>query len=359
MKYIPLLYSLDGELTALKNQTYSSNISPLINIVKDKKSSKSSKSILDDLENIISSNPQNEFFINIPMNLELSKKKLKNPVAEFYKTINADSRYQISILKRFSSLSNVIPVIDIQASTYSNGDLKLIRSELSTSKVAYIFTAKKSNIIFNELSNIITSSDILIYDLDIYNLFKNSIKNEVNMINHLKKSKNFKSIVIKQIYEDLTFFKLPNGEITPNSLGYDCIDSDFISDFSSFNFDYFGDHCGIRNIPIYSGGQSYPAFIGLNPLKNSHFGFSGKKLDVNSHSTILLPNISNSDYWKKLLSSSHKNNCYGCAQINSFVNLNIPKGNSNPINNATTWKTIIISHYISTIDYKLKNSLIP
>lgn len=74
MKYIPSLYSLDAELISLKKQSFSNNIIPLVNIVKDKKSSKSSKSILDDLEDIIKSKPSNQFFINVPMNLVLSKK---------------------------------------------------------------------------------------------------------------------------------------------------------------------------------------------------------------------------------------------------------------------------------------------
>ena len=358
MKYIPYLYSLEGELTALQNQNYSKDIIPLVNIVKDKKSVTSSKSILDNLEKIITNKTNNMFFINIPMNLELSKKNLKNPIEAFYKQINLDPNYQISILKKFSKFPNVIPVIDVCASTYSIGDLAQIRSNLNATKVAYIFSAKKSTPIFSELSTLITSNDIFIYDLDSYDFFKKSIKNEIQQINTLKRSKKFKSIVIKQIYNDLTFFKLPNGEITSSCPGYDCIDSDFIDDFSSFNFDYFGDHCSIRNVPIYKGGQSYPSFIGLHPNKFSHFGFIGKQQDINSHSSHLLPNISSSNYWNAIITSTHKNNCYGCSQINYFLGLSVPKGKSNPINNAKTWKTISISHYISMMDYKLNNNLI-
>ncbi|MDB1939205.1 beta family protein [Clostridium tertium] len=359
MKYIPSLYSLDAELISLKKQSFSNNIIPLVNIVKDKKSSKSSKSILDDLEDIIKSKPSNQFFINVPMNLVLSKKKLKNPIEAFYKDIKLNSLYQISILKRFSKLSNVIPVIDVDASSYRNGDLKKIYSHLNVSKVAYIYSSKKSDCIMKELSNLITSNDILIYDLNTNDLFKNSIKSEIAKINAIKSTINFKSIVIKQIYDDLTFSKLPNREITPSDSAYDCIDSDFINDFSNFKFNYFGDHCGIRNLPIYKGGQSYPSFIGLHPSKFIHFGFIGKEQDVNSHSSTLLPNIQSSDYWNKILTPTLKKTSYGCEQINSFISLTIPKGKSNPINNGTTWKSIIISHYISIIDNYLKHNIVP
>lgn len=358
MKYIPYLYSLDGELLALENQTFSDNIIPFINIVKDKKTSRSSKSVLDDLEKILLSKSSNTFLINIPMNLDLSKKRLKKPIEAFYKEIYSNYNYQISILNRFSNLSNVIPVIDIPIDNYNNGDLKKLRSKINASKVAFIIYAKKSQPIFSELSNLISSEDLLIYDLSSYDFFKKSIKDELKQINKIKQDIKFKSIVIKQIYNNLTFFKLPNGEITSNCSGYDCIDSDFYNDFPTFDFEYFGDFCGIRNTPIYDGGLSYPSFIGLHPLNSAHFGFTGIEKDVNSHETTLLPNILNSDYWNDLLSLEHKTLCFGCSKINSFNNLTVQKNKGNPINNATTWKAMTIAHYLSMMDYKLKNSII-
>jgi hypothetical protein len=36
-KYVPLLMSFEGEIKALKNQKFSSDVIPLIQIVKDKK----------------------------------------------------------------------------------------------------------------------------------------------------------------------------------------------------------------------------------------------------------------------------------------------------------------------------------
>ena len=157
MKYVPNLYSLEGELSALKNQPFSSNIVPLINIVKDKKTKVSTKSILDDIEEIINSKTSNTFLVSIPMNLELTKKRLKNPVSAFFKQIESVPSYYISILKRFDTLSNVIPVIDVNSSNYSSGNLKNIRQQLNSLNVAYMFHAKKSSNILPELSNLITT----------------------------------------------------------------------------------------------------------------------------------------------------------------------------------------------------------
>lgn len=354
MKYSPFLFSLDAELSALTNQHFSNNICPIINIVKDKKSEKSSKSVFEQIEKIIKSKSSNQFFINIPMNLDLSKKKLKNPISKFYKTIDSDPDYQFSILKRFNQFPNVIPVIDTNILNYTNGNLKKLRSRFSNTSVAYVFYAKKSLPILDELSTLITQNDILIYDMDILDFYKKSIKDEIKKINDLKSLIHFKSLIIKQIYTDLTFFKLPNGEITPSDEGYDCIDSDFFDEFKSFNFDYFGDHCGIRNNPIYQGGLSYPSFIGLNKSTFSHFGFIGMEKDINSYASTLLPNILNSDYWKNILSDNHKEHCHGCSQIKAFKDLHTAKYQSNPINNATTWKQLVVSHYISMMDYKIK-----
>lgn len=357
MKYVPYLYSMDGELSALKHQNFSQKICPLINIVKDKKTQKTSKSVLDEIEKIIKLKSKNEFFVNIPMNLDLTKKKIKNPISKFYEAIESDSNYQLSILNRFSKLCNVTPVIDVNVDNYNYGNLKELKSGINGTSFAYIFYAKKSRPLLEEISTLITPNDILIYYLDTYDFYKNSIKDDLKRINDLKKDINFKSLVIKQIYNDLTFFKLPNGEITPNDIGYDCIDSDFYNDFSSFKFDYIGDHCGIRNSPIYQGGLSYPAFIAINKSTFSHFGFKGLEKDINSYVSTLLPNILKSEYWNNILSDNHKQSCHGCSQIQHFESLRIARNESNPINNATTWKEIVISHYISIIDYKIKHNL--
>lgn len=360
MKYVPYLFSLQGEIDALQNQNFSTNIIPLINIVKDKKTKKSSKSILDDIEVLIKSKSSNSFFINVPMNLDLSKRELKNPIKAFYKDITLIPNYQLDILKRFEKNTNVIPTIDVNSSPskYISGELQNIRSNLSASKVAYIIYSKKFTPLFSELSSLITKNDILIYYLDTNSLFKKSIKKEIFQINQLKSKINFKTIAIKQIFDDLTFPKLPNGEIQPGTDADDCIDSDFIDNFTSFNFDYFGDHGGIRSIPIYKGGLSYPAFIALNTSTYSHFGFKGLERDINSYSSTLLPNIINSNYWNNILNQTLKQNSYGCQEILKFSNLNIKAGDSNPINNATTWKSITLSHYLSIIDYKIKNNMI-
>ncbi|AVQ40485.1 hypothetical protein C7M56_18085 [Clostridium botulinum] len=358
MKYVPYLYSLDGELSALKNQSFSSNIVPLINIVKDKKLKNSTKSILDELENSINSKTSNTFFVNIPMNLELTKKSLKKPISRFFKEITLNPLYYINTLKKFDKLSNVIPVIDVAISNYTNGDLKKIRSQLNSQNIAYSFDAKKSNVIIPELSNLIIENDILIYNLHTYGFYQKSIRDEIKQINKLKNINKFKTLVVKQIYTDFTFFKMPNDKITPSDSGYDCIDLDFFDDFSTFEFDYFGDYAGIRNTPIYSGGLSYPSFIALNINDFSHFGFKGIPKDPNSYSSTLLPNILKSTYWNKILTQVHKKPSYGCSQINYFNTLHVPAGKSNPINSPSTWKTLTISHYISMMDYKLKNCLI-
>lgn len=359
MEYIPFLYTLDAELSALENQTFSQNIIPVINIIKDKKSITSSKSILDDLERIITSKSSNNFFVNIPMNLELDKKNLKKPLDKFFTQIKSDENYQISILKRFDAFDNVIPVIDVTDSSYKDGTLSKMRSQLKSKNVAYIFYAKKSENIFKDLSTLITSDDTLIYYLDTHDFYKKSIKDEIKKINKLKSEINFKTIVIKQIYNNLTFFNMPNGEIKKTDPAYDLIDYDFFNDFTVFGFDCFGDHAGIRSTPIYSGGLSYPSYIGLNTSSMSHFGFRGTEKSPTSYATVLLPNILNSDYWNKTLASSHKKYCYACSQIELFEHMHVPKDKSNPINNAATWKLLTICHYISMMDYKLKNNLIP
>lgn len=63
MKYVPLLMSFEGEIKALKNQEFNSEVIPLIQIVKDKKTETGEKSIFDDIQSLIELKPENHFCI--------------------------------------------------------------------------------------------------------------------------------------------------------------------------------------------------------------------------------------------------------------------------------------------------------
>lgn len=353
MKYVPALMSLDGELNALSHQFFSDNVMPLIRIVKDIKKEKGKASIIDDIEELIKSKPDNDFFITVPRNLNLSHKKLKKPIEAFYKNINSNMNFHRDILIRFAKYPNVIPVMEVNLDNYKSGDLADLKKALSniSSRIAYMVEAKKLAAIEAELFNLIGKKDFLIYNLEAFSFEKASITREVKKIQSYQVQKGFKSIVIKQIYSELTFPKLPNRDIRINDVAYECIDFDYYDDFKNY-FDYFGDMAGIRTNPIYSGGVSYPAYLTIEMDTFVHHGFRGTEKDPNSYGTELLVKYLKSDHWNSILSPKHKTSCNGCLIINNF-NDRI----ENP-NNPTKWKTVTISHFIDTMDYKISNSIV-
>ncbi len=354
MKYIPALMSLDGELNALKNQTFKNNIMPLIQIIKDVKRENGKARVIADIENIIVSKPSINFFITVPRNLNLTNKKLKKPVELFYNDIESKRSYHSDILNTFCKYPNVIPALEIKLDDYILGDVNKLKSSLLNlpKKLCYIVEAKRLDIIKHELFDLITENDFLIYNLEDLSFEKTSIKKEIKEIHAEQIKKGFKTIVIKQIYKDLTFPKFSNGIIKSGTDAYDCIDFDFYEDFKNYDFDYFGDKAGIRSNPIYSGGVSYPAFLTIEMDSFEHHGFKGIEKDPNSFKTTLLKKYIKSDHWTSILSYSYKSSCFGCKMLEKF-NLNI----DNP-NTATKWKTVTICHFLGTMDYKIQNLII-
>lgn len=348
-----MITGIDAELEALKKQTFSTNVIPFIQLVKGKKTSKSNKSLLDDYEALVKSKDDNLFFITVPRNLPLEK-RLKSPVEAFFKLVEDDPNYHSTVLNKFAKYKNVIPTLEANFKTYSNGDLEALKDSVTSanSKYCYRIDAKRLNVIWDEVSSLITKNDILVYDMKDYDFSKNSIKKEIESINTLKKEKKFRTVVIKQIYNELTFFKFPDGIIDESTDAFDCVDFDFYTDFKKKSFDYFGDWAGIRNLPIYKGGQSYPSYLTIEMDNFNHHGFKGIEVKTSSYTTELLPKYLKSEHWTKLLTNTHKSDCHGCEKIIAFSK---EKDNANsPIK----WKTITMSHFIDTMDYKIDNKIV-
>lgn len=242
-------------------------------------------------------------------------------------------------------------MLEVNTENYVFGELEELKEELSkySNTLCYRVDVKNFKYIKDELSKLISDKDYLIYDLNSSNFDKKSVRNEIKEINELKVRIKFKSIVIKQIYDGLTFFKYPDREIKKTDEAYDCIDFDYFDEFSEYEFDFYGDWAGIRNNPIYDGGSSYPTYLTTEIDKFNHHGFKGIPNDITSYEKVVLPKYLESEHWNELLSKKHKENCYGCSYINKF------KEGTEKANDATKWKCITISHYISTMDYKINH----
>lgn len=350
MKYIPITFGLEGEIEAIKSQSYGTNVAPFLQIVKDIKVAGGKASVLNELEEVVKLKSNNTFFVTIPKNYDLTK-KLKKPINAFYTKLITNPSYEFIVYNRFTKYSNVIPVIEVDFDSYTAGNIGRAKAQINTTSGSYAYRVHvdKLSLIESELNSLVTSNDYIIYDLDSEFLyFKGKIRSEVIKLESIKKKKSCQLIVVKQIYENLTFTKMPNRKIISTDLAYKCIDYSFYSDFKASCFDHFGDWAGIRNVPIYEGGMPYPAYLTVEIDTFEHHGFCGIQKDNGSFKTTLLPKYSASVHWNSLLPPLYKAECFSCQYISNFIS-----GTDKP-NSAQKWKTITLAHFYKSTDYKIR-----
>lgn len=207
MKYIPLTFALDAELKALANQNYSSNVIPFIQIIKDLKAKNSKKRVIDDITNVISVKPNNNFFVTIPLNYDLTG-TLKPPVNRFFEDVFSNSSYHTGLINYFGSFSNVIPVLEAYYESYTPGDINKFQSKVTSTSGSYAFRidVNQFGLVGPEILSLVTANDYIIYDLgDEYIYHKGKLRTEIHNLKLHQKSIGFKLCIVKQIYNNLTF----------------------------------------------------------------------------------------------------------------------------------------------------------
>ncbi|MCM1989937.1 hypothetical protein [Oceanirhabdus seepicola] len=177
MKYVPMVFNMDEELRALKNQEFSNNIAPFIQIIKDNDSKEEKTNILDNIEQIISFKKDNTFFLSAP-------------------NINTQTHHHSNTLNRFSSYNNVIPVLEVNLDSYTFGDIKNLKNSLSYERFCFKVLAKTFSKISIEVTTLINEDDYFLYDFNNQDLFHEDIQSEITLINQIKNHKNFKTITL-------------------------------------------------------------------------------------------------------------------------------------------------------------------
>ncbi|WBW98342.1 hypothetical protein [Oceanirhabdus sp. W0125-5] len=186
MKYIPIVFNMTEELNALKNQKFSSNIAPFIQLEKYICSKEDSTDILDEIEEIIKKKNNNTFFLTIP-------------------NIENQNNYTSKSLNRFSAYKNVIPVLEVNLDSYSYGDIKTLKNTLSYETFCFKVCAKTFSKISIEVATLINEDDYLLYDFTARDLFHKDIQSEITLINQIKRHKNFKTITLGNFIPNMNY----------------------------------------------------------------------------------------------------------------------------------------------------------
>ncbi|MGY8621992.1 beta family protein [Bacillus safensis] len=340
-KYVPVFRYRSQERKAINSTSLSNKIVPLIEIVTKKPTLNSKK---DSIEQLLLDFQNNNSYVmvDIPMYIKLKKSTTRN-VMDFLAPVLANPKTRIDILtdKRLVNNGKIIPVITYNPNnsiipnylTYQTNQLKKYYN-----KVAYRIYPNGFETVMNELSKLINTNDILIFDLDEtpYTAIENRAM--FKRIQQLSSIIHFRSVILQSaIPKSLTNVNLNHCSVIKEA------DNSLLKSYKKIGFSAFGDYCGVKKDDLTSGGIISPGYIKYSWMDNSYYGFKGTKEEAETFESIVAPAIIHSNVWSNY-NKVHKENCLGCKNIQNIYN-KIKKGKSQP-----EWKGFACGHYLYTME---------
>ncbi|KYH34339.1 hypothetical protein CLTEP_17640 [Clostridium tepidiprofundi DSM 19306] len=312
--YTPILKNRPVEMKSLKNlyeYTINKKIIPLIEIVQEKSSSKSNRSLCEKLKNTSSINTP--FMTDI---IKLSKhKKTKSAINTFLNKLNNNPLYEIDLFHSLSSFKNLIPIISYDESNYNfNQQLIVSNSKKLRNFFNLIGYKLKINYFYealNEIISVITQNDIIIFDIEHtkYNL-RNLLSYYIKL-REVKFKYNINAFIINSVILD----NLTNKSLKNNVPIYS-IDNRLRDNYISLGFDGFGDYATIKSCLPDNGSTIIPGFIYYSFKNNSYIGF---RYNINEFRATIAPSVVNPNYWKDY-SDNYHNKCPCCKSIVKILN---------------------------------------
>ncbi|WP_336636617.1 beta family protein [Lysinibacillus fusiformis] len=342
LTYVPVLRYRAQERKTLTSTTISSKIVPLIEIITEKLKSNSKKDAISQLiEDTTFLNTK--IMLDFPMYITL-KKQTQPTVITFLQPILANPNTRINLFKDpriISESHRIIPVLTYNpysptiAGQLTNQSQKL-RSDYSQQSFR-IFQHHFDQAI-QELSNIVTDQDIVMFDIDETSHTHAAFKRMYTALNQLSSSVGCEIVLIRSaIPSDLTNVGLDNGKIVYEA------DNSILTEYKKLGFSAFGDYCGVKKDDLTKGGRISPGYIIYSWKDNSYYGFKGVLEDASSFERVLVPALLKSSVWRES-STSHMATCLGCSTIEK-IHLKQKKGNAQP-----EWKGFACGHYLYTME---------
>lgn len=338
IKYVPVLRYRREERKALISLTISNKIMPLIEIVSElaaqQRKGDFQETYLNDFSQF-----NYPFMIDIPIYLNINKGTTDNARA-FLSKFKTDSSLKIDYYAKLHQNKNIIPILSYDSRTsYVKGSFKRDALKLRKffNKIAFrIFNTKDFKTMVDDIKDMITPSDILLYDIDTKLHTMPKIRKNCTIINVLKTSINFTSVIIRSaINKDVVFKNLIDGAIVPKA------NNSLLDDYKSLGFNAFGDFAGIRkDRTISKGGGITPSagYLFYTWHINSYIGHKGRIPEWQEFTNHIKPSVLSSAYWNTY-SRTHHSSCLGCKSIPSNLS-NLP----------ADWKRYAIQHYLYTME---------
>ncbi|MED4353634.1 hypothetical protein P9265_15055 [Schinkia azotoformans] len=338
LKYIPVLRYRTSEKSTLNSVSISSKILPLIEVVTEKPKINSRKTCIEEIKDFVDNN-NTKILVDFPLYIKLYNNSIE-AVSNFIRGIQTNPNLRVNYFNQLIG-SNIIPVITYNPNiSYVQGFLTTEINALRSSfeQLAFRVFINHGTNALNEIKNLLQKGDLLILDLDTASHSNSAFQAIYTQLTTLTQQKGATSILIRSaINTDITNTGLTNGQVVNG------VDNSLLKNYQNYNFDAFGDFCGIKKDDLTKGGRPSPGCLFYNWPTNSFYGHKGLYLDITTFTSLVVPSLINSSQWS-VYSSSHKQNCNGCKIVQNIVNRN------ESANNAPKWKVIASSHYLYTME---------
>ena len=318
-----------------------SSIIPLVELIQEKTRSNNKNTIIDDLAELLTANPQMSLMVDFMKSTKLNSttESIRNYVT--LSTRQAD--FCISEMQKLNVFSKqVVPVISYLS---DNASLNRITHETteyrkSFPKVAFRVKTQDFEHVFSHIENLINTNDIVILDIESASHSNPVFQKIYKRIADSKEQKKFLSIVVNANRpENLTNKSMADGEPIAH------IDNSLKTSYHSSamkNFDAFGDYaCIVASLPS-TGGTISPAGVYYSNDNNFFVAYKGRTAQLSEFPDYIAPNIVASEYWNEY-SNTHRETCPGCQEILSILQ-KVKSGK-----NQGQWKMITMLHYIYTM----------
>ena len=338
MKYVPVLRFRDQERLVLKNITLSQKTMPLIEIVKPSPNG-NLKGTFGEIYQSELNHISVPFMIDFPTHLNTSKTEAA--IQNFLRPLQVNQQAKNNALLSLSHIHNVIPVISYnpvvpyQPNSIVN-DATLLRKTYR--RLAFRVFDRNINSIINDIERIITTHDILVFDIDDAPHGSPALQTKYQRILQVKQNKNCQTVVTRSAIPS-NIYNTGLIDDTPIT----SIDNSLLTAYLGYHFDAFGDFAGLKNDLPSTGGTISPGLIFYSWHTNTFVGYKGRTKNLSEFQTHIGPMLINSTYWGNY-SQSHHQNCPGCKKIQAIVSRQITSGNQ------ATWKGITLAHYLYTME---------
>lgn len=344
--YVPILKNRTVEMSVLSQLAEigvfnSTTVFPLVELIQEKTRSNNKNTILDDLAELLDTNPQMALMVDFLKSTKLNR--TTDAVRNYVTLSTRQVDFCIEETLKLSSFSErVIPVISYLS---ENVSLNRITYEVNKyrkvfPKIAFRIKTQDFEHVFSHVEDLLKESDVVLLDIESSSHMNPVFKKIYKRISDSKKKKKFISVVVNANRpESLTNKSMADREPIAqidNSL------KELYNTSIMNRFDGFGDYaCIVASLPS-TGGAISPAGVFYSNDNNFFVAYKGRRAQLSEFPDYIAPSIVESEYWEEYTDEHHQI-CPGCQEILSILN-GIKSGK-----NQGQWKMITMLHYIYTM----------